>query len=41
VDYFLGREDERLEMARRSHERTVREHSYRHRLERILEAVFK
>lgn len=39
VQYFLGREGERKEIARRALSRSLTEHTYRHRLQSILEIV--
>lgn len=40
IEYYLTHEDERREMARRGLHRTVTEHTYRHRVERLLAVVF-
>lgn len=40
LDYYLRHEEERREIALRGYERTIREHTYAHRLYRLLETVF-
>lgn len=40
IEYYLNHEDERREMARRGLHRTVSEHTYRKRLDRLLGIVF-
>lgn len=40
IEYYLSHENERREMARRGLHRTVSEHTYRKRIERLLGAVF-
>lgn len=39
IEYYLGHEDERLEMADRAHRRAHSAHTYRHRMEEAVEAA--
>lgn len=39
ADYYLERPEERAEIGRRGRERVLREHTYRHRMETLLESV--
>ncbi len=39
VEYFLGREDERLDIAKRMHDVVLHDHTYRHRAEQMLSAL--
>ena len=39
AEYYLNHEDERLEIARRGHDKVKHFHSYKDRLEKMLELV--